>query len=527
MDFLKEIIKQLKSIFANMSKSQRVSFVLVIVSIVFCMIAVFLWSSQPDYAVLFSDLSTDDAAKIHAKLNEMKVPYEVNGTTITVPSKFVYETRLQLANEGLPKGSTIGYEIFDKTSLGQTDYLQRLNFQRALEGELSRTISSLDSVEFARVHLVLPKPTIFSEKEEKVSASIIITPRNNRVLSKNSVVAISHLVASSVEGLDTGEVTIIDSTGNLLSSTTSANMSVGLTTSQLEVQRNIEQYLSEKVLSLLIGVLGPGKAIVRVNADVDFSQTERTKESFNPESQVARSENRIEEASSSKKDETGASTEKTITNYEIDKTVEHIIGATGKIQRLTIAVVVDGTYKFEGEGNTRERVYAERSEDEKQSIMKLVNTAIGLDLDRGDTIEVINIPFDTSYLEEERAALEQMRRVETIKTLSEQWGPWVIVLAVCIALFVMLQKVISQASVHKPTVSGGVAGGSGMRGRAAMEENLYEKMREHEMVEKQRRNAENEIQKILREEMEEEVIAMAEANPDAVAKIIKDWLAED
>ena len=226
MDFFNQLFSQIKSIYAKMTTSQKVSFLLVIASIGICLVVVFLWSATPDYIVLFSELSTDDAAKIHTKLNEIKVPYKIIGTTIKVPSMHVYETRLLLANEGLPKGSFVGYEIFDKVSLGQTDYLQRLNFQRALEGELSRTISSLETVDFARVHLVIPRPTIFSEKEKKVSASVIITTVGGSTLSKKNVLAVTHLVSSSVEGLEPNEVTIIDSNGNLLSSVVEENMAV-------------------------------------------------------------------------------------------------------------------------------------------------------------------------------------------------------------------------------------------------------------------------------------------------------------
>ncbi len=508
MDFLNQLFSQIKSIYVKMTTSQKISFILVIASIGICLVVVFLWSAKPDYVVLFSNLSTDDAAKIHTKLGELQVPYKIVGTTIEVPSKHVYETRLLLANEGLPKGSYVGYEMFDKVSLGQTDYLQRLNFQRALEGELSRTISSLETVEFARVHLVIPKPTIFSEKEEKVSASVIITTMGGSTLAKKNVLAITHLVSSSVEGLEPSEVTIIDSSGNLLSSEVEDNIAVRLTSSQLEAQQNIERYLENKVSTLLTGVLGPGKAIVRVSANIDYSQVEKTKESFNPESQVARSENRIEETTNSEEGN-GGSVEKTITNFEIDKVVEHIIGATGSIKRLSLAVVIDGTYRFEGEGKKRERIYVPRNEEEKASIRKLVISSIGINEQRGDTLEVVNIPFDTSYLEEQRKQLDEMRRYDNIKIFLQQW-PWLIVIIIFIALFISLQRIISQASLTRVSISG-------PRGRRG--ENLYDQMREEEGSELRPEN-------IVRDRVEKEVVRLASQSPDAVAKIIKGWLAE-
>lgn len=518
MEFFNQLVLQLRSIFSKMTKSQRISFLLILASIAICLVLVFIWSSKPDYVVLFSDLSTDDAAKIHAKLTELKVPYTVTGTTIMVPSQYVYETRLQLANEGLPKGSFVGYEIFDKVSLGQTDYLQRLNFQRALEGELARTISSLDTVEFARVHLVIPKQTIFKEKEERVSASIIVTTRTGATLAKSNVLAITHLVASSVEGLVPNEITIIDSNGNLLSAIVEDNIAVSLTSSQLEVQRNIERYLENKVSSLLTGVLGPGKAIVRVNTEIDFSQQEETSEKYNPDGQVARSENRIEELTPMD-DGKEATIEKTISNYEIDKTVKHIIGATGAIKRLSLAVVVDGTYRFEGAGNKKEKMYVARTDDEKESIHKLVVSTLGISDERGDTVEVINIPFDTSYLEEERMQVEKMQQAETLRSVLQQW-PWLIVLLVFGGLFFSLQKIITQASIAKVSISGGKPA------QGARADEMYEAMREEELAELERQSAEEQADRLLRERMEAEVVALAAQNPDAVAKVVKEWLQE-
>lgn len=525
MDFLKQIWKQFKSIYSKMTPSQKVSFVLVIASIGICLVVVALWSASPDYVVLFSDLSTEDAAKIHAKLNELKIPYDVEGTTIKVPSQHVYETRLTLANEGLPKGANVGYEIFDKTTMGQTDYIQRLNFQRALEGELSRTISSLETVEFARVHLVLPKPTIFSEKEEKVSASIIVTTRNGNI-TKSNVVAITHLVSSSVEGLEPSEVTIIDSSGNLLSSVMDENIAVSLTSSQLEAQKNIERYLETKVSSLLTGVLGPGKAIVRVTADVDFSQKESTAERYNPESQVARSENRIEESSSMGEDQ-DSTVEKTITNFEINKTVEHIIGATGQVSRLSIAVVIDGTYRFEGDGRNREKVYVPRTEEEKESIRRLVVSSIGISEERADTVEVINIPFDNSYLEEQEILMQKVQREQLIRSVLEQW-PWVVVGVIFIVLFISLQKIISQASLTRVAISSSGAGrkGGGTR-RSQAEDEMYERIREQELEDQDKESQEAMAERMLRERVEAEVSHLAQQNPDAVAKVIKGWLSED
>ncbi len=537
MEFFEQLVIQLKSIYSKMSVSQRLSFGLVLVSVVICLGLVFFWSAKPDYVVLFSELADADAGKIHTKLAELDIPFKIAGTTIKVPSQHVYTARLQLANEGLPKGKSVGYEIFDKQTLGQTDYLQRLNFQRALEGELSRTISSLDLVEFARVHLVIPKPTIFSEEQESVSASIIVTT-TGRILPRDKVVGITHLVSSSVEGLDPGNVTILDANGTLLSDMMQDNQAVSMTSSQLQMQKNIEKYLESKVSTLLTGVLGPGKSIVRVTADVDFSQNEKTQEKYNPESQVARSENRIEESAAQSGGTANSSVEKVITNYEINKTVEHIIGATGKIARLSLAVVVDGSYKIDKDAGKEGKIYVARTEEEKDSIKKLVITSLGISPNRGDAVEVINIPFDKSYLDEQKIELDRMRNMDRLRSALKEAGPWVIVIAIFVALFLSLQKVITQASLSKETVAGhgAFAGGGGGGGRPSMlagidrstaaGEELYEKMRQEEAANREQEEAEAMAERMIRERMEEEVSSLATANPDAVAKIIKAWLKE-
>jgi flagellar M-ring protein FliF len=499
-----------------MSPAQRISFLLVVASMVICLFVVFFWSAKPDYVVLFSNLSMKDAGEIQSKLMELKVPSKVEGTTIKVPAKTVYETRLVLANEGLPRASEVGYEIFDKIKVGQTDYMQRLSYQRALEGELARTINSLTQIEYSRVHLVLPEETIFKDKEEPASASIVLTLHPGAELDKRSVMAITNLVAASVEGLQSSNITIIDSRGSLLTSPADENMASGLSARQIEIQRNAEKYLETKAASLLEGVLGPNKSIVRVSVAMDFSQKEKTEESFKPDQQVARSENRVEEASGG--GETENSVEKTVTNYEIGRTVEHMIDATGQLQRVSVAVVVDGIYKIASDGEHQgKKVYSEREATELESLKKIVINAIGLDFTRGDQIEVTNIAFDNTYLEQRIEEEQATRKMGNFKQIVAQW-PWLLVLVmfgIIINIYRSALKSAAETKVSLPKFFSKQAPAQfrsviGEDGEEIKRDDLYGQGLELPPASK----------------LEDEVSSLARKNPDTIARIVKTWMKE-
>ncbi len=383
-DFL-TVFRQFFNLFKKMTPAQRMSILLVFFSTGVVIVGLSLWLSQPDYAVLYANLDMAEAGVIKQKLDEMKIPVKVKGSVIMVPSKSVYEARIALASEGLPQGSGVGYEIFDKKSgLGMTDYLQQINYKRALEGEIARSISTIKGIKKARVHIVLPKPGLFEEEKTPASASVVLGMSGMNGLTKDQLQGIVHLVSSSVEGLTIDNITVVDTYGNLLYGG-EASSAAGLTDSQLDVKRSVERYLEKKASSMLAGILGPGKAIVRINADIDFMRVEKTQESYDPESLAPRSEDSSTEISPG---EAGASGKKehTITNYEISKTIAHIIEATGNIKKLTIAVVVNGQY----------------DDEQKKKFRNLVAQAVGLDSDRGDTISINDIEFDTSFYEEEK-----------------------------------------------------------------------------------------------------------------------------
>ncbi len=386
------------------------------------------WNSQPDLQVLFTGLSVEDAGEMANRLRERKVPFRLthNGTTLLVPGEQVYDLRLSLAAEGLPRGGGVGFEVFDRNNIGVTDFVQKLNYQRALQGELSRTIKQIKEVDQVRVHIATPRESLFVEEQKKPTASVFVKTRAGMSLNPSQVEGIVHLVASAVEGLEPGNISVVDMSGKVLSKRVSHTPMSQLTTTQLEYQQNIEEGLRKKVQSLLEEVLGPGKAIARISTEIDFQQVVLTEEKFDPNA-VLRSEQRnlekpFSEGKSSTPKQEGNPESKTapppsspqpwamslmerqneIRNYEISRVNKQVKSPVGTIKKVSAAVVVDGVYKEEASATgTKEKKYAPRSQDEMKRLENIVKTAIGFNEERGDQVEVINLPFYWSSTDEE------------------------------------------------------------------------------------------------------------------------------
>ncbi len=409
-------------------------------------------TQKPDFEVLFSNLSSDDLGTISTQLKERKIKFKiaVGETAVLVPAKDVFDLRIQLASEGLPRGGGVGFEIFDKTTLGMSEFIQKLNLMRATTGELTRTINSLDVVDSARVHIAAPKKSVFLEDERKTTASVVL--KLKRHISQGQVQGIVHLVASSVEGLNPEDVTIVDTKGSILASGEERSTIAHLTASQLDFKQNVANIIENRILSMLGNVLGREKITAKVSADVDFKQTEQTEEIFDPDSQVVRSEQRNEESNVGSTPVGGivgatanqpggtagqsapggpAKNEKlneTI-NYEINKIIKRTINPVGEIKKLSVAVMIDGTYD-------KNNKYVPRTAEEMQQYKKIVERAVGYDEDRGDEIEVVNVAFDISKLKEDQLALEKTERTELLFSIARQIVKAVFV----ILLFVMLIK---------------------------------------------------------------------------------------
>jgi len=367
-----------------------------------------------EMALLYGDLDLKDSGQIVQKLETMNVPYELRaqGTQIMVPGDQVMKLRLQFAEQGVPHGASVGYEIFDKPdSFGPSQFVENINKVRALEGELERTIESINIVQSARVHLVLPQRELFSRDRQDASASVVIKQRGAERLSRTQVAAIQHLVAAAVPGLTSDRVSLVDSDGNLLARGDGASADPLSPANSEEMRVNYENRLARGVEDLLDRSLGQGKSRVDVRADMDFDRITTNSESFDPDGQVVRSTQTTNQSDSNTSPNNavsvttnlpngqtpaGAGTqsrsarnEETV-NYEISKTVKNQIRDQGTVKRLSVAVLVDGTTTMNADGT---KAYHERSADEMKQLTALVRSAIGYDEKRGDTVEVVNMRF--------------------------------------------------------------------------------------------------------------------------------------
>ncbi|WP_137153016.1 flagellar basal-body MS-ring/collar protein FliF [Devosia sp. FKR38] len=370
-----------------------------------------LRAQTPNLAPLYTGLSLEDSSAILSELQTQNVPYELrgDGDTILVPRDQITTLRMSLAGSGLPQRGQVGYEIFDQQStLGATSFVQNINNVRALEGELARTITSLNRIKSARVHLVLPERALFQRERKDPSASIVLSVRGE--LSTGEIQAIQHLVASAVEGLKPSLVSIVDDQGNLLASGTGDEQDA-LVGQGAERTLSFENMLRTRVEDMLANVVGAGRARVEVSAEVDFNRSTTTQETFDPNGQVVRSSqvresqnvsgatngqvtvaNELPGASGAGGTGTtdqGNSTEE-VTNYEISKTTQTAVTEAGAVKRLSVAVVVDGVYTDDGSGNL---TYTPRTADEVAQILTLVRSAVGYSETRGDTVEVVNMQF--------------------------------------------------------------------------------------------------------------------------------------
>ena len=386
---MKRIIEQFVVVFKAMPVSKKISMTVVLGLVVAGFALMFLWANQIDYQVLYSNLSGEDAASIVSKLREQRIAYKLEGggSLILVPADQVYETRLVLAGDRLPRGGNVGFEIFDQTSFSTTEFVQRLNYQRALQGELCRTIGEFREVDHARVLIVIPKDSLFVEDTKLASASVLLKLKSS--LSPDKVAGIVHIVASAVEGLTPEQVTVVDTTGKVLfKGPNQGDETALLSSSKLEYQRQVEGKIVGRVQSMLEGIVGEGKAIVRVSAEIDFDQIDFSEEKYDPDNTVVRSKQRRVE-SSEKEDE--------VINYEINRVTRRVIKPSGTVKRLSVAAVVDGTYEVvTAEDGSKTKKYIPRISKELEEFERIVKRAMGFDTDRGDQVQVSCFPLSIS-----------------------------------------------------------------------------------------------------------------------------------
>lgn len=447
------------AILANLTESyiklplvQKIVFPLLVVGSVVGIIFVSNWANQPDYVVLFSDLEPVDSAAVVERLKAQKVKYEVrgDGSTIAIsPPDMVHELRIALAGEGIPKGGTVGLEIFEAASLGATSFQEKIKFQRAIQGELERTIASLDAVMSARVHITQPERSVFAKQAAAPTASVMLRLRPGAPLDKKQILGITNLVAGSVEGLTRENVTLIDTYGNLLTPPEQNEDNLSIEASRLQYQREVEHGYVQRVEQMLAKVLGPGKVVARVTAEMDFSSIEREEESYDPGGQVLRSERVVAEGLGASqrggipgvvsnlsddpallapqgRGDDGSSRSESIKNYELSRAIVKSSSPRGKLTRLSVAVLVDGSHPPSADAGAEltARSFVPLSSDTLSQIEAVVKSAVGFDAARGDTITVENIPF---YAPEAdfTAALEQKATFDLIFNALYRAGPLV------------------------------------------------------------------------------------------------------
>jgi flagellar M-ring protein FliF len=513
---------------SKFSINQRMIVLVALAGSIAGLIAIALWTQQPDMQVLFTNLNPEDAAGIVDKLKETKVPYETTGggNTILVPSAQVHEMRLQLATQGLPHGGGVGFEIFDRSSIGMSDFVQKLNYRRALQGELARTIAQMPEIERARVHLATPERRLFSSDENRARASVVVSLRNGQALAKTQVNGIVHLVSSSVEGLQVKDVTVVDGHGRLLSSAAGGDDAAGLTGSQLEYQRTVEKDIETRIQTMLERIVGANKAVVRVSSILDFRKVETTEERYDPNSQVVRSEQRgqekangvngvssggvpgvqsnVPEGAGQEPVQTSSNNNQTkneTVNYEISRTVSRVVEPSGSIKQLSVAVLVDGIYETatppeagKAASDTAKK-YMARPEEDMKRIEEIVKKAMGYSAERQDQVQVTNVQFDIATEEPSGQGIEAAAETVSSFTPYIRYG-------VGGALFLLILFMVVRPLMAMLGTAGPSAEGSTPPLPASV----------------------SQVEASLTGKPRSQIVDMARGNPDTTALVVKQWL---
>lgn len=479
-----------------------------------------------DYQLLYANLTEKDAAPVVAWLKSENIPYQLknSGRNVWIPADVLYETRLNLAANGLPAGSGVGFEVFDKQSFALTDYVQKVNYTRALQGELSRTITSLDPVDSARVHLALPEKRLFKNQQKQPTASVIVALTKGKTLDSKQVQGIVHLVAGSITGLIPQNITVIDSNGVVLDAGRNDDEDELLSVDMLAYQQEVENRLEMRAQDLLDKTMGRDNAMVRVSASLDFSKVEKTEELFDSEEPVIRSEQVRNEQSGTPSaggipgvqsnlqgtvpqqlGETGTSSSSRTTNYEISKTTSKITNPVGTIKQLSVSILVAD--RIVPATADVPQTTAPRTAEELQSMQTMISAALGLVAERGDQIKVLSMPFT-------EPPEEVMTAQAAPKALLYEYLPFIKIGLVAVGgllLYLLIVRPIiktmkGEVKEHYKTVE-------------ALEQ---EQIAEDRAIEKQKRVEEEMIPEdpvttIRRNVME---------NPTHTAHILKSWLQE-
>ncbi len=560
MDF-KALFTQLAALYEKLTKQQKMIIAAAIVGIVAFLIFLVVYTENnkrgDGYAVLFESLSASDAAKVVEQLEKDNIPYKItDNNTIKVPKDVVYKERIAIAAQGIPKESGVGFELFDKQEFGATKFDQNVKYQRALEGELSRTISALEPVESASVSLAIPKESLFISKQADPTASVMIKLKEDRSLSSKQIRGIKNLVAAAVPRLRSENVMLVDSDGEILGDNDEAAQMSELSIAQQRYKNKEEKKLQRKIIEVIAPFVGgKQKVVAQVSIEYDFSIKNTTSEKYDPEN-VVRSEQTLEEKREGftpkevggvpgtvsnigpveglKGNQTKEKYEKTTgtTNYEVGKTVSVIKGEFAKLKRITAAVLVDGKYKekLDKDGNpTGELEYEPLSQSDLDALTSLVSRAIGIDPARGDEVTVQNLQFKQEGMNPTDAKINKV--VEITQKYIAPFSGLLKYIIVAIILFVLYKKIITpfaekmlevtkeEEDIEKPVLNL----------EEEEDEDLVEKVQAmRKKVEEQLGVSENFNEDDLKYEvLLEKVKAMVEESPEEVASLLQALLSEE
>lgn len=499
--------------------------------------AVWMWGQKPDYRVLLSNYSDRDGGAIIDALQQMNIPYQYaeGGGAILVPAERVHDARLKLATQGLPKGGTVGFELMENQKLGVSQFLEQINFQRALEGELARSINSIAIIQTSRVHLAIPKPTVFVREKQLPTASVLLNLYQGRTLDKQQVNAIMHLVSSSVPELTTKNVTIVDQNGALLSSLDNQADNNQLDPNQLKYIQELQNGIVHRIESILTPMVGAGNMRAEASVDVDFSRSEQAAETYKPNGNAENASKRSEQSNESSNSDTdkaegipGASSnqpgqavappapntpaptkagaapvntqkESTI-NYEIDKTIRYDQHPMGNIKRLSVAVLVNNKTETDEKGKS---VVKPLTDAEKEQITGLVREAMGFSKDRGDSLNVVNTAFTLTPEDilPEQPFWKQFATLDMAKTAGQYLVSGLIILYLFFAVLRPMIKRLSTPLIAEPDKNPPDAGSTA-----------------------------NEVPSVaptIEKDYLQTAKKMATDDPQMVANIVKNWVSEN
>lgn len=544
MDFFTRTIENIGNFFSSLSTARKVAFVGVFVSLIACLITLFLWASKSNYTPLVTNLSPEDSTSVIRYLRDKKIPFVVDesGRSVSVPPEKVYDLRLELASSGLAQTGVVGYEVFDKQSFGATSTVQRINEQRALEGELIRTINHIKGVERSRVHLAIPQKSAFLEDDKKPTASVILDIAPNFNPSEDQVKGMQRLVASAVKGLDVNSVTIISNSGKQLSNNSDDPEAV-FAAASLDYQRKFEQKMEAKVQSLLSTVVGEGKAVAKINADFDFSRVAETQTLFDGENTAIRSATKDNDQMQGNRPlpagqpgtraqipgaENPIANPPVATNntqrnrenvtYEVPSTVKRVEKPMATLKRLSVAVMVDALPVADAAvpGGIR---YEPLSKEKLAEFQSIVANAVGWDKERDPAIEVKSIPFFKEDLDAATKAAELAERNRMITNLAQ----WVAIGLLFTLFFLFVVRPFIKWLTENTMDS--------------VEDFLPQTLEELEKV--QARQVAQSLEDILpeieervdpekvqSEMLKEKVVSLVNDNPHKASQILHDWIVE-